>query len=95
MSVYIYVEMRCKVLSMITTSVQDSTFAYKSNYDTPSHAKKVRHIDALCTPPSKNVCSIVILPISNKKTLFIDLDETLVHSTFEYHEADYEIPVCT
>jgi TFIIF-interacting CTD phosphatase-like protein len=95
MKVHSSPEMRNKFLSIITSAVPFTNLPANPVFSTPSvktsEGKTLSHF--LSTPSNKS-SKIELQPSVNKKTLFIDLDETLVHSTFEkIDDADYIIPV--
>jgi len=94
MTVEFSIEMRNKVLSIITSAVPHPNIIPQPAFSTPNGKDNHKFtMNFLSTPSNKNN-KIIIPYTSNKKTLFLDLDETLVHSTFQYFkEADYAIPV--
>jgi TFIIF-interacting CTD phosphatase-like protein len=87
--------MRNKVLSIITSAVPHPNIPINPGFSTPNVKSEIKNENHFLSTPTNKSNKIFIPPSkSNKKLLFLDLDETLVHSTFQKNnDADYVVPV--
>jgi len=86
--------MRNKVLSIITSAVPHPNIPVSPGFSTPNGKPEGKSQARFLSTPTSKTSKISIPTNSHKKTLFLDLDETLVHSTFQQiDDADYAVPV--